>query len=324
MITTSQFNDLVKNAKVEWRKGYEMVKPAAIELYDAYSVSEMTSEHSQIDNPGFARRKGQGDRYTIGSPKQGYSLLLSQTRIGLMEEVTWEMRKYDKYREIFKKMKGLGESTAQRMELDLTHQLTFGTTATSYTNMDGETVSTTTGDGLAILSTVHTVTGSSATFSNKITTAFSRAGMEEAESLFTKMINHNGVKVTSTPNAIVTSDDPATCNAVREFLRSTMAPDTANNADNVYKSKYKHIVLPYLATTATGAIDTTKVGYWFLVDTNHSDALLEISEEPTFTAPKADGNGEDFETDGWKFKSSASYDYGFLDPKFIVGSIATT
>lgn len=324
MITTAQFNDLVKNAKVKWREGYDLIKPAARGLYDAYTVTEMNSEHSQIDNPGFARRKAQGDRYTIGSPKQGYSLLLSQARIGLMEEVTWEMRKYDKYREIFKKMKGLGESTAQRMELDLTHQLTFGLTATSYVNIDGETVATTTGDGLGIFSTSHTITGSSATFSNKITAAFSRAALEEAESLFTKMVNHNGQKVTVTPDTIVTSDDPATVNAVREFLKSTMAPDTANGAVNVYAAKYKHLVLPYLATTATGAIDTTKVRYWFLVDTSHSDALLEISEEPTFSAPSVGGNGEDFETDGWKFKSSASYDYGFLDPKFIVGSVATT
>jgi len=324
MITTAQFNDLVKNAKVEWRDGYDMVKPVARELYDVYSTEEMTSEHSQIDNPGFAHRKQQGDRYTIGSPRQGYSITLSQSRIGLMEEVTWEMRKYDKYREIFKKMKGLGESTAQRMELDLTHQLTFGATATSYTNMDGETVYTTTGDGLGIFSTVHKITGSSATFSNKLTAAFSRAALEEAEGLFTQMINNNGVKVVVTPNTIITGDDPATVNAVKEFMKSQSAPDTANGATNVYAGKYRHLILPYLATTNTGAYDSTKAGYWFLADTNHSDAILEISENPNFTAPSVGGNGEDFETDGWKFKSSASYDYGFLDPKFIVGSVATS
>lgn len=324
MITTAQFNDLVKNAKVKWREGYDLVTPVARQMYEAYSVTERDSEHSQIDNPGFARRKNQGERYPIGSPKQGYSLLLSQTRIGLMEEVTWEMRKYDKYREIFKKMKGLGESTAQRMELDLTHQLTFGLTATSYVNLDGETVPTTTGDGLAIFSASHTITGGSSTFSNLMTTAFSRTALEEAEGLFTRMVNHNGQKVTVKPDTIITSDDPATVNTVREFLKSSMAPDTANMAENVYKAKYKHLILPYLATTAVGAIDTTKVGYWFLAALDHTDAILEISEEPNFQAPSVGGNGEDYETDGWKFKSSASYDYGFLDPKFIVGSTATT
>lgn len=323
MITTSQFNDLVKNAKVKWREGYEQVPAAARELYDVYSVQEMTSEHSQIDGPGFAKRKAQGDRYTIGSPRQGYSITLSQLRVGLMEEVTWEMRKFDKYREIEKKMRLLGESTAQRMELDLTHQFTFGMSATSYTNIDGETVYTTTGDGLAIFSTVHKITGSAATFSNKITAAFSRAGLEAAEALFTQMPNNNGVKVVVRPDTIVTSDDPATVNAVSEFLKSQNAPDTSNGATNVYKTKYKHLVLPYLATDASGAYDSTKAGYWMLADTKHTDALCEISENPTFTAPKVGGNGEDFETDGWKFKSSACYDLGVLDPKWVVGSDAT-
>jgi len=57
-----------------------------------------------------------------------------------------------KYREIEKKMRGLGQSTAMRIELDLTHMFTFGLQGASYTNMDGETVNTVTGDGLAIFS----------------------------------------------------------------------------------------------------------------------------------------------------------------------------
>lgn len=323
MITTSQFNDLVKNAKVSWREGYDRVTPAARQMYDVVSTEVMTSEHSQIDGPGFARRKQEGQRYTIGSPKQGYSLLLSQARIGITEAVTWEMRKFDKYREIDKVMRRLGETTAQRMELDLTHQFTFGMAGASYTNMDGETVSTKTADGLAIFHTAHTITGSAATFSNKIATAFSRTGLEAAELLFTKMVNNNGVKVIVKPDTIITSDDPATLNAVQEFLKSTTAPDTANRADNVYHTKYKHLILPYLATDATGAYSATGAPYWMLADLKHTDAILEIAENPTFTAPKIGGNGEDFLTDDWSFKSSATYDYGVLDAKWIVGSTGT-
>ena len=44
-------------------------------------------------------------------------------------------------------MRKLGESTAKRIELDLTHQFTFGMSAASYTNMDGETIATTSADG---------------------------------------------------------------------------------------------------------------------------------------------------------------------------------
>ena len=293
-------------------------------MYDVRNVSEMTSEHSIIDGYGFAKRKEQGSSYTYGSIKQGYTLNLSQTRIGLMDAITWEMRKFDKYREIDKKMRKLGEATAKRIELDLTHQFTFGMSAASYTNMDGETVATTSADGQNIFDTDHTATGTSDEYSNLITTEFSRAGLEEAENTFNTFVDNNGNIVLVEPNTIVTGRNVTIQNAVKEFLKSTLIPDEANNATNVYSGKYKHLVLPFLGTTLAGAPTTDYDNYWMLADLQHTDAICEISENPTFTAPSMGGNGEDFETDDWKFKSSACYDYGVLDFKWIVGSTGAT
>lgn len=90
-ILTTQFNDVVKNARVQWREGFKSVPKAARQMYDVRHVSEMTSEHSIIDGYGFAKRKEEGENYTYGSIKQGYTLNLSQTRIGLMDAITWEM-----------------------------------------------------------------------------------------------------------------------------------------------------------------------------------------------------------------------------------------
>lgn len=69
---------------------------AARQLYDILPNENLTSEHSHIDSPGFARRKDEGGSYVIGSPRQGYTLDLTKSRIGLRESVTWEMRKYDR------------------------------------------------------------------------------------------------------------------------------------------------------------------------------------------------------------------------------------
>src|SRR3990167_8018547 len=103
-ISTTQFNDLVKNANVAWREEYESVPQAARLMYDMVPNENLTSEHSHIDSPGFARRKDQGGSIVVGNPRQGYTLNLTKSRIALREDVTWEMRKYDKYREIEKKM----------------------------------------------------------------------------------------------------------------------------------------------------------------------------------------------------------------------------
>jgi len=323
-ILTTQFNDVVKNAKVQWREGFNSIPYAARQMYDVSSTDQMTSEHSIIDGYGFARRKQEGQVYTYGSIKQGYSLSLSQTRIGLMDAITWELRKFDRYREIDKKMRKLGETTAKRIELDLTHLFTFGMSASSYTNMDGETVATTSGDGQNLFDTDHTITSTSDTYGNLITTAFSRAGLEEAENTFNTFVDNNGNIVLVEPDTIVTGRNVTIQNSVKEFLRSTLVPDEANNATNVYAGKYKHLVLPYLSTSTAGAPVTTYDNYWMLADLKHKDAICEISENPTFTAPSQGGNGEDFETDDWKFKSSATYDYGVLDYKWIVGSTGAT
>ena len=324
-ILTTQFNDLVKNALVMWREEYESVEKAARLMYDIVPNENLTSEHSHIDSPGFARRKDEGGSYVIGSPRQGYTLNLTKSRIGLRDSVTWEMRKYDKYREIEKKMRGLGESTAQRIELDLTHLFTFGLQGASYTNMDGETVNTQTGDALAIFSNSHTITGSATLVDNlNGTQAFNRTGLELAERLFRNMVNMNDVKVVPKPDTIITSDEPALVNLVQEFLKSQGAPDTAERAENVYKAKYKHLVLPFLATDLNGAPSATGRFYWMLADLKHKDAIVEFSEMPNFVAPNPGGNGEEFDTDDWKFKSAASYAYGVLDYKWIVGAPATS
>jgi len=320
MISTGQWNDLVKNAKVQWREGYNSVPAVARQFYDIYGVNEKTSEHSQIDKPGFAKRKHEGSKYPIGSPIQGYSITLSQTRIGLMDEVTWEMRRYDKYREIEKMVRGLGESTAQRMELDCTHQLTFGMSAASYTNMDGETIATVTGDGQNIFDTDHTITGGSDSYANLITRAFGRTGLEEAEDVIPTWVNNNGQKIVTSMDTIFTTDDPTLVNTVKEFLGSEKRPDNDYNAANVYSNKYTHVVLPYLATDNAGARNASIVNYWGLFNKKHTDFIMEVSEYPTFKAAKPDSNSEDFETDGWKYKSSAAYDIGVLDFKCAIGS----
>jgi hypothetical protein len=324
-ILTTQFNDLVKNALVQWREEYDSVEKNARQLFDIEPNQNLTSEHSHIDSPGFARRKNEGGSYVIGSPRQGYTLNLTKSRIGLTDSVTWEMRKYDKYRQIEKKMRGLGESTAQRIELDLTHLFTFGLQGTSYINMDGESVDTVTGDGKQIFANDHTITGSSTEVDNYGgTAAFGRTNLEANERLFKNMVNMNDVKVVPKPDTIITSDDPAMVNAVAEFMRSVKAPDTIENAVNVYKGRYKHIQLPFLATTNVGAPTSTGRYYWMLADLKHKDTILEFSEMPTFTAPSPGNNGEEFDTDDWKFKSSASYAYGVLDYKWITGNAATS
>ena len=135
-INSTTFNDFVKNPKVSWRQGFERVPLLAKQLYDVRASDELTTDHSSMDGFSFARRKTEGDNYYQQNPVQNYSKTMTKYRVGLEAVITWEMRKYDKYREMSRVLSGLGEEVAQRMEIDLTHRLTFAT-STSYVDMDG-------------------------------------------------------------------------------------------------------------------------------------------------------------------------------------------
>jgi len=192
----------------------------------------------------------------------------------------------------------------------------------AYTDMDGTVVSTTVGDGKALFATDHTVTGSATTFRNIVANnpVFSKGGLEAAETLFSsQLIDSAGNKIVSMPDTIVSSDDPNTVNTIKEYLNSTAAPTSSNSGvTNVYKAKYNHIVLPLLATTAAGAYDSTKAKYWMLANVAHTDAIVEVSENPHLITPSVGANSEDFENDDFKFKSSAAYGIGIVDPKWVV------
>jgi len=68
------------------------VEENARQLYDVIGNPWKTSEYSQIDPPGYAKRKGEGAAYAIGDPRQGYTLNLTKSRIGLSQSITWEIK----------------------------------------------------------------------------------------------------------------------------------------------------------------------------------------------------------------------------------------
>lgn len=210
------------------------------------------------------------------------------------------------------------------MDLDLTHRLTFAF-ASNYVSRDGITIDCTVGDGQSLIYNAHTLTGSSSTYSNAITSnpAFSKAALENAEQLFVEAtFNNLGEKMSMKPDVIITTDDPNTVNQVRELLKSTasIADEKNSGVINVYKAKYRHVVLPRLATTATGAVDTSKRKYWFLASTADSDFYLSVLEAPYLKTPADGNNGEEFSSENWKYLTAATYGIAIVTGRWIKGS----
>jgi len=320
IISRSNFADFNDNLEVLWRKTYDAFPKVARQLYDVRSTDVDTGSVSSLDSVSVAKRKREGQDFAFLSLTQNYRKTWQTYEVGGEIKITWNMRRYAKYNEINKALTGMAESVARRMEMDLTHRFTFFG-STSYTNLDGDSVTTTVGDGLALGSTVHTVPGSSTTFRNIVANnpVISKGGIEAAEKLFaTQMIDTNGQLVFYTPDTIITTNDPTVVNTVSQYLRSSADPEAAHSGVmNPYMGKYRHVILPFLSTTAAGAYDSTKANYWALACIARTDALLFVGQEPMLIPP-TENDGKEFETMDWLYAAFGSFGLEISDPRFIV------
>ena len=284
----------------------------------------------EYDQTTYARAKPQGVDAKKAAFGIGYYITIKVKRIGMESEITFEMRRYNKKTEVMAAITALPNFCPQRVEIDLTHRLTFGT-STSYVDMDGNTVDLTVGDGLALIYNAHTLKFSTITYSNRISgdPLFSKGGLEAAELLTTTDILSNfGEKRVMDFNTIVTGNNPTVVNAVKQFLRS-VSDNTQANAGvvNVNQDKYRHVILTQLATTATGAMDSTKKNWWFLVAAGaglRGWQAYYVEWEAMNLTPSTAGNGTDVHKDIWYYNVRQSYNIGIVSGRGIVGSCPTS
>jgi hypothetical protein len=308
-------SDFVRNAEIAWLKGADAFAPMArrsglVREVSVPNNSGNTREFSEIDLELYAKVKGERDEAKYAKVQQGYSKTGTLYRIAFAETITYEMRTQGKYLDVQQRLLNLLPTAMRRMELDLQHRISFAT-ATSYTDMDGRTVDTTVGDTLALASTAHTVRGSASTFRNRLANnpQVSRGALEAMEKTRVEnSINQFGQKVTVNDDILWTTDDPNTINTVRELLQSTASVDAGENmgVPNVYRSKYRHVVLPLVATDKDGNVDSTKAKYWGLASSQRSAFYLGVHEEP-HVIPPTEGDGKNTLTDDWYLNVRAGY-----------------
>jgi hypothetical protein len=315
-LSTVNLTDFTRNAQILWLKGAEefpmvMRKSGIVREISIPNNTGDTREFSEIDLEQYARIKAEREQAQFAKVQQGYSKVGTLYRIAFAEAITYEMRTRGKNPEIIAKLTNLLPTAMNRMELDLQHRFTFAH-STTMTDMDGRTVDLTVGDGLAFASTAHLVRGSAATFRNILSgnTAFSRSSLEAMEKMrIENHINQFGQKVPVMDDIIWTTDNPNTINTVREVLQATASTESEKNAGvpNVYRGKYRHVILNRVATDANGNVDSTKVAYWGVVSSRESSFFLGVHEEPHVIPPKAGSNAEDNLTDDWYFNVRAGY-----------------
>lgn len=310
-LSTVSLSDFVRLAAIIFEKekaslGQEMYTSGIVQVETIPQNTGNTREYTEIDLEEYADFKGQGDQASRAKVQQGYSKVVTTYRFAKDIGITYEMRTQNKYVEVVRRLTNLARLAINRRELDLTHRFTFGT-ATSYTDKNGRTIDITTGASSSqqLFDTDHPVRGSSTTYRNRLANnpQVSKGAIEGMEKLVVEeTINQFGEKMVMPFDIIWSSDDPNTINTIREYLQSTAAVEAPNaGVTNVYKGKYRHVILPRLATDKNGAVDSTKRRYWGLVSTVYSTFHLGVWEQPHLKNPADLNAGEEFSTDDWNF-----------------------
>lgn len=292
-------------------------------IWDVESVPGNTGnirQYTEIDLNQYSRRKGESDQTQRAKVQQGYTKNLQSYRVASDIGISYEMRTQNKYSDVIKRLTNLAQQASQRMELDMQHVITFAT-STIYTDMDGYLVDVSLGDTLSLINTAHTVLGSSTTYRNQLANnpQLSRGSLEAMElEIAQQSINQFGEKIKIPFDVLFVTDDPATINTANEYLKSVASPDSANSGViNVYKGKYRLVILSLVATDLNGLFDNTKQKYWGLVSTMYTTAHVLIWEEPRLKTPSEGSNGEDFSTDDWTYGVRAGYGLATLNGNWI-------
>lgn len=316
-LNTVSFGDFVKLARVIWLKGAQSVKNYMIDsgMVKVMNIPEHTGntrEFSEIDTNEYLTYKAEGDQAARGQIQQGYSATMTHYRVAENVGITYEMRSQNKYPEVVNNLLNAGKKGWNTIDLDLSHRLTFGA-STSYTDRDGRSIDVTTGASTSqqLFDTNHPLAGSTTTYRNRLANnpRISKGALEGIERLVVENTYNNlGEKMTMPFDIIWTTDDPNTVNTVREYLKSTGDPDGVHSGvANVYSGKYKHAILPRVATTAAGAPDTSKRYYWGIASSSMTSLCLGLWERPRLIPPTANSNAEDVQTDDWEFRNRAGY-----------------
>lgn len=286
--------------------------------------------YEEYDYETFARLKKEGQNSKKSRVGLGYKKSVTARRYSTEVDITWEMRTYKKENDVLMAFKSLGHFIPQRQALNATHVFTFAN-VTSYNDMDGLTIDTTTGDGLALANAAHKLKFSSTTYTNIVTSnpQFSQTAYEVALLIgSTQTFNNFGHKRVMKYNTVIFGDNPTYLRVAKQMLNS-MADPTASQSgvENVYKNAFTIKVLPYLATDAYGGYNSAKINWWFLGaisgDASGWQAYFAEFEPMNLKTPAVGNNGEDFSNDNWTFGVRGSWDICVLSARGMLCSLAS-
>ncbi len=335
LLTFPEVSNLVKKKFLDLLPN-QLIDAKPLFIFDSVPTGQGNSvQKNEIDFTTYARNKPEGANTQKGSMGIGFHQSVGLYRYGLEFDITWEMRTTQQWVNVVNlTAEALAQAVPQRINLDMTHMLTFGN-AVSYVDMDGVVRNTSTGDGLSLFNAAHLLTFSATTYSNLVpgNPLFTKTALEAAELLAKYNIFDNfGVMKQMSFKTIWCADTPNLTNDIMQYIRSTSDPVQANpGVENPYKGKYDILPLSKLATDASGAPDPTKFQWWGIAALTGMGGsrwqAYHMQWEAPMMKPMPTGsfsttNAEDVHNDNWTYGSRGASNFMAVVAKGIIASLA--
>lgn len=299
MSLIAQIPDLVARTELKWeeremRDREDVNQMRNLGIFQTVDFPDQTGnsrEYTSLDVEKYAKVKPYGETAAKASYQQGYKKVLTMLRFAMDIDFYWEDLHQNKYIQVQQKIQSLVDLIPNRVELMLAHHFAFAG-STSYTNMEGETVDVSMGDGFAMAYSAHTLKGSSITYRTILAgnPQLSRGTLEGLEGLFrTESYNELGQNISGQmrPSLLLTTRDPNTMNTARILNMSYGDPTAAHaGVTNVYQGKYRLAHNDNIGTSANGNIDSTKAKYVVLIDQDAAQrSFMHAVQEPSNMLP---------------------------------------
>ena len=297
----------------------EMVGPR---LFNVSDTDRRTFDYQVIHGLSGIEKVAEGSDLPRLTAVQGDSATWTQSRYGALVPVTKDMRMFDQYDKIVEMVQTVVDDAWQKCDQSLADVLTRGFSASSYTDVYGETVTATCPDAVALFSASHSNNLNSNVFRNLIRNAAGTASpglsYEAVVQARVDGFNHkdaNGVNRPVNLDTIIVS--PNKEDLALRIANSDRLPGSFENDINPLKGRLKVVVWPRLATRSDGT-DTS--AYWFMADSRKVGKSLRalFAERPSLDAPE-----QVYENKDWEWSLDYYYAIGRAFPAYIWGSQGT-
>jgi hypothetical protein len=287
MITQGAFNLLFRPGL---RKDFRDACEQFAQEYDQFLRTE-TMDSPEIaatimTGPNRLLERGDGEPVTYEDPVIGPKVMGVDKEFALGIAMTRKTVEDDQYDKINQASKWLGHAAKLTYEYRAAALLDDAFTGTTFKGIDG----------LALMSTAHTLINSSTTVANRPAqeVGLSVTGITSLMDLFQGMKDESGDPCVMWPDTLIVGNNAADVNRAFQIFSSAQEPFTAENQDNAIKKR-----MPNTRVITSHFKLSTKS--YFLVDSKNNDAELRIRRPIEFD------DTFDFDTDVAKYKTTTRF-----------------